>query len=226
MSAAPRRRRLGIFEKRERWSLTPVGWLLLVGFMALTGFAGIKTIYPFLALHHRVDSQLLVVEGWIPDYGLEELRSEFEKHRYKLIVITGSPILKGQVLAEYNNYADLTRAALLKQGWDPNTIVAVPSSAALRDRTYTSALALRDWMEKSGQQFDAFNVLSRAAHCRRTWLLYQLAFKGKAKVGMISGIELRYDGNNWWKSSEGVREVIDETIAYIYAKFFFRPSRR
>ena len=33
-----------------------------------------------------------------------------------------------------------------------------------------------------------------------------------------------YDLKDWWRYSDGVREVIGESIAYIYAKFFFYPS--
>jgi L,D-peptidoglycan transpeptidase YkuD (ErfK/YbiS/YcfS/YnhG family) len=33
-----------------------------------------------------------------------------------------------------------------------------------------------------------------------------------------------YNPKQWWRYSDGVREVIGESIAYIYAKFFFYPS--
>jgi hypothetical protein len=29
-----------------------------------------------------------------------------------------------------------------------------------------------------------------------------------------------YDARHWWRYSEGVRDVISEGIAYLYAKFF------
>jgi len=32
-----------------------------------------------------------------------------------------------------------------------------------------------------------------------------------------------YDPERWWRYSAGVRGVIDESVAYIYAKFFFHP---
>ena len=35
-----------------------------------------------------------------------------------------------------------------------------------------------------------------------------------------------YNPKQWWRYSDGVREDIGESIAYIYAKFFFIRSRR
>jgi hypothetical protein len=45
------------------------------------------------------------------------------------------------------------------------------------------------------------------------------------KVGIISEPNPDYDAAHWWRSSAGVREVIDESIAYVYAKFFFWPEK-
>jgi hypothetical protein len=44
-------------------------------------------------------------------------------------------------------------------------------------------------------------------------------------VGIISVPDPDYDASHWWRSSDGVREVLDEGIAYIYAKFFFWPPK-
>jgi hypothetical protein len=44
-------------------------------------------------------------------------------------------------------------------------------------------------------------------------------------VGVVSIEDQTYVPGEWWKSSNGVRTVIDESIAYLYAVFFFHPSR-
>jgi hypothetical protein len=103
--------------------------------------------------------------------------------------------------------------------------VAVPSSEALKDRTYAAALALKEWISKSENPVRALTIYSRGAHARRTWMLFQMALKGQAKVGVIAGKDLRYDENRWWTTSEGVRDIIDETIAYLYARLFLLFSR-
>jgi len=33
-----------------------------------------------------------------------------------------------------------------------------------------------------------------------------------------------YDPKRWWRYSEGVREVLGESIAWFYAAFFFHPE--
>ena len=67
------------------------------------------------------------------------------------------------------------------------------------------------------------NVATEGPHARRTWLLYEKAFGGDAKIGIIAMQTGAYDPQHWWRYSAGVREVLGETIAYIYARFFFHP---
>jgi hypothetical protein len=43
-------------------------------------------------------------------------------------------------------------------------------------------------------------------------------------VGIIAVSNADYNPKQWWRYSDGVREVIGESIAYIYAKFLFYPS--
>jgi len=217
--------KFGLIQRKETWCLTWRGWLVGILAIAALLFLGVRSIFPFLATNRPINADLLVVEGWVPDYALAELRTEFDRGGYKLLVVTGNPMLKGEALSEYKNYADLTRTSLLKNGWPEEKVVPVPSGEALRNRTYTAALALRAWLAKSGNSARSLNVFTRGPHARRTWLLYQMALQGKAEVGVIVGTDLRYDGKRWWTTSEGVRDVLDETIAYLYARLLFRPAQ-
>jgi len=70
----------------------------------------------------------------------------------------------------------------------------------------------------------SINILTEDAHARRTLLLYQKAFGKNVAVGVISVSNPNYDPTRWWRYSDGVREVIGESIAYIYARFFFWPG--
>jgi hypothetical protein len=69
----------------------------------------------------------------------------------------------------------------------------------------------------------SINVLTAGAHARRTRLLYQKALGRNVTVGIIAASNPDYNPKQWWRYSDGVREVIGESIAYIYAKFFFYP---
>ena len=53
----------------------------------------------------------------------------------------------------------------------------------------------------------------------------QKAFGPSVKIGVISVPDPDYDPKHWWRYSEGVREVLGESIAYIYARIFFHPSK-
>ena len=52
----------------------------------------------------------------------------------------------------------------------------------------------------------------------------QKAFGDDVKIGIIAAPNPDYDGARWWRHSEGVRDVIGETIAWLYATLFFWPS--
>ena len=72
----------------------------------------------------------------------------------------------------------------------------------------------------------AFDLVTLGPHARRSRLLFEEAFEGKVRVGIISIENREYDPVQWWRYSEGVKEVISEGVAYIYASIFFRPNSK
>ena len=70
----------------------------------------------------------------------------------------------------------------------------------------------------------AVNIVTEDVHARRTRLLFQKALGNGVTVGIIAVPNPDYDAKRWWRYSEGVREVVGEVIAYLYARFFFVPS--
>ena len=56
-------------------------------------------------------------------------------------------------------------------------------------------------------------------------MLFKEAMGEEIPVGIIACENREYDPKRWWKTSSGVRTVLDETIAYIYAKLLFNPER-
>jgi uncharacterized SAM-binding protein YcdF (DUF218 family) len=93
-----------------------------------------------------------------------------------------------------------------------------------RDRTYGSAVALRNWLREHNMSVSGINVITEDLHARRTRLLFHEALGDKVDVGVIGIPSPDYDAKHWWRYSDGVREVIGESIAYVYAKLFFHPS--
>jgi uncharacterized SAM-binding protein YcdF (DUF218 family) len=101
-------------------------------------------------------------------------------------------------------------------------IIAIPAPPVIRDRTYASAVALKDWLKKAPFPIKGINLVSLGTHARRSRLLFEKALGSGITVGIIAIPDVRYDPQAWWKSSLGVRLTLDELIAYLYARFFFR----
>ena len=164
----------------------------------------------------------MVVEGWAPDYALEQIPRIFREGGYKHLLVTGTEIERGSYILSQNNYAQLASNTLRRVGMPEDKIVVLPSARVERDRTYTTAIEVRDWMRRT-QSVEAVDVLTIGPHARRSWLLYRLALGTGRNVGIISFPSQEYDPNFWWKTSNGVRDVVDETVAYVYARVLFHP---
>jgi hypothetical protein len=211
---------------RRRFCLVPTwqGWCLL--FLTATALATIviRNLYPFLAIHAPVPDGILVVEGWVPDYALEAAIVEFHRHQYRKLYVTGGPLYQGAPLSEYKTHAELGAATVVRLGLSSDDVQPVPAPAMRQDRTYASAVALRNWLHQHGARPTNFNVITMGAHARRTRLLFEKAFGGGSRVGIVLVEDRDYDAQRWWKSSQGVKSVVGEMIAYTYARCLFHPD--
>lgn len=191
--------------------------LLSIGFITLAVFK----VHSFLAVTETVATEVLVVEGWVPDYILEETMAEFKRGHYRKLYVTGGPIERGGVLSEYKTYAELGAATLIKMGMNNDELEAVPSLFVQQDRTYTSALALRNRLRRQSMGDASINLVSEGAHSRRSRLLFQDVFGEDSSVGIIAVEDRSYNPRRWWEFSAGVRAVVDESFAYVYARIIF-----
>lgn len=224
-SPAPRQMLCGLLVRKECLCFSWRGRFLVVLLVLLIGGPIFLHAHAFLAPTLRQDTETLVVEGWVHSFGVEAAVREFNLGHYKRVLTTGGPIEgMGSSNSIYNTDAYQSAALLRKAGIPDDMVQSVPSRFVGRDRTYSSAVTLRDWMQSNKLQIQSFNVLTEDAHARRTWMLFQKAFGKSAAVGIISVPNPDFDPTHWWRTSEGVREVIDESVAYLYAKLFFWPS--
>ena len=213
-----------ILTRKERWGLSWRGWLMVSGAALLTFFVFWFRIYPFLAVTHRVNTNVLVVEGWVHEYAIRGAAEEFRSHSYDRVFTTGGPTTgTGSYTSDSNTAASVGAGGLRAAGIPDDLVQMVPSRVNDRDRTYSSAVALRHWFRDHNVQVRSINVVTENTHARRSWLLFQKAFGDGVRVGIIAARNPDYDPEQWWSCSDGVRDVIDEGIAYIYAKFFFYP---
>jgi uncharacterized SAM-binding protein YcdF (DUF218 family) len=224
MACQPTTKFIGLLNRRERWGLSWKGWLLVFAAIILTTGGICVRVYPFLAVTDRVATNVLVVEGWIPEYAIRTAVEEFRSNSYERVFTTGGPVEgTGGYINDYQTSASVGADLLKKNGLPSESVQMVPSRVMDRDRTYGSAIALRNWFREHNMAISNINIVTEDLHARRTRLLFQEALGQDIVVGVISVPNPDYDARRWWRYSVGVKEVIAEAVSYLYAKVLFYP---
>jgi hypothetical protein len=192
--------------------------LLLLG-VAILGLL-VFNLHGFLAKNDPVTTEVLVVEGWLPDYAISAAMAEFQTGGYKTLITVGAPVPRGFHLSEYKTFAEVAAATLVAQGFNPHQLQIVSTNYAPECRTQNAAMALRDYWVDSEQPIPSLNVFTLGPHARRTWLVFRRVFTAPNTVGIIAATVLAYEPSRWWQSSEGVRTVLGESIAYLYRRWW------
>ena len=78
----------GIIRLKQRWGLSWHGRLFVISVMLLVIYAVILNVHPFLAVTHRANAKILVVEGWIDEYAIRAGADEFKTGDYEHIITT------------------------------------------------------------------------------------------------------------------------------------------
>ena len=209
---------------RKCRTLTGMGWGLLIMLVGLISFILVSFAYPFLAPIHPVDGEVLIVEGWLPDYSLVKVKTRFQKGNYKLLITTGGTFTIGHPLSKYyKSWANIAASILNSKGISLDQIILAPTTSRPKtNRTYHTALEVKKIFKEKGLSPTSIDVISLGAHSRRTWFMFKQVFP-LVKVGVVSMEPRDYDVTKWWLSSEGLREVTTEALAYFYARFIFNP---
>jgi uncharacterized SAM-binding protein YcdF (DUF218 family) len=222
VSARPPQKVCGILVRKERWGLSWWGRLLVIATsLSIVCFVLIG-IQPFLAVTYRVPASVLVVEGWVHEYAIRAGAEEFKNGYYERVFTTGGPVVGlGGYVNDYQTAAGVGADLLKKAGVPAQSIQMVPSRVVGRDRTYGSAVALREWFRGHNIAVQSINVVTENVHARRTRLLFERAFGKRVTVGIIAVPNPDYDSKHWWRYSQGLKDVLNEGIAFIYATFFY-----
>jgi hypothetical protein len=132
--------------RKERWGLSWRGGVVLAAGFGLAVLGWLFGIYPFLAVTERVDSRYLAVEGWVHGYAMRAAAEEFRTGGYDRVFTTGGPVEGvGSYINDYSTAASIGAGLLRQAGVAPELIQMVPSRETTRDRTFSSAVALRRW---------------------------------------------------------------------------------
>jgi len=202
--------------RRQRWTLTWTGRFLVLAFVAALTIVLGRNLCAFLALTSPIGGQYLVVEGWMPSYTYREAAKQFARGGYRKVVAAG--------VLDWDNSGELRKHSgaehLIGFGVSRDLVATTTTDEVQYDRTFHAALGVKRWLKEQGLSATSVDVVSLGAHARRTRLLYESALGKEVKVGVIAVVDRRYDRDHWWRSSVGVRTVVGESIAYLYARLF------
>src|SRR5262249_35850556 len=161
----PSRTLWGLLNRRERWSLSWRGWVIFASALLLVGALALKGVYPFLATTHRVDSGVLVVGGGVNEYAIRAGLKEIQNKHYGRIFTTGGPVEgTGGYINDYCTWASVGADLLRKNGLANGSVQMVPSRVMDRDRTYGSAVALRNWFRDHNMAVSGIDVVTEDLH--------------------------------------------------------------
>jgi hypothetical protein len=163
-----------------------------------------------------VPADILVVEGWIGRKGIRAAVDEFERGDYRYIVASGGLTSGSCEADEPASYAEMAAREIIRLGVPKNKVVAATSENTESHRTFESAVAVWTTLQAAGIQPEGLNVFTFGPHARRSALVFAKVNANGPKVGVIGWIPPDYISEPWWRSSERSRELLDETVGYLY----------
>jgi DUF218 domain len=166
----------------------------------------------WFSLTERVPADVLVVEGWIGADGIRAAKEEFEHGGYRYIVTAGS-LTNNRWGPRQWNYALEAQEMLLKLHVPADQIIAAPAADTETHRTYESAVAVRETLQKRAIFPRGVNIFTLGVHSRRSRLVFAKALSS-TPVGAVSWFPKVYPPGPWWKSSERAEDLVKETVGY------------
>lgn len=120
--------------------------------------------------------------------------------------------------------AELARDRLIAMGLDTSKIKAVTAEKVRINRTLTSGLAFRDWLDSpyldsAYKDIRGINIISLGPHSRRTWMTYNRILDEKYRIGIISIPDKQYKNITKREALWTLREA----IGIIYYWFILIP---
>ncbi len=210
--------------RRAVWLPTWPLALLLGALLAAAVFWAGRHAYDLLALRAPAPgARTLVVEGWLSRAELAHARELRRSGRYERVLTTGGPIDPDQDVGGWRHFAARAAAILREDADSAVPVIAVPAPQTLQERTYLSALQVREWAATTHVRLDAVDVYTLGVHARRSRQVYRLALGGAVEVGVIAVPPVEYDGPRWWTSSSGAKTTLGEIVSLVWTSCCFWP---
>jgi hypothetical protein len=219
-----------LFRRREVWLPTGWGWLLLLAIAGLATVALGLSARSLLALDAPArgpdarGARTLVVEGWLADPELAQAVAAFKRGRYERVLTTGGPIEAWIDVGNFGSFALRAAAYLRGHGITEVPVIALPAPDTKKDRSYLTALMVRDWARREGVALQAVDVYSVGVHTRRSRTIYRMALGDGVEVGALAARPADYDDERWWASSTGAKKTLNEVVSLAWTACCFWPS--
>lgn len=138
-------------------------------------------------------------------------------YQFNSDLIIGSLDSKERISNNYDSNAEFFRSRLIACGMDSSQVIAVPAKNVSINRTLTSALEFRNWLNSSDRRVTGINIISLGVHSRRSWIIYRKVMGMSYDVGIIS---LKED-ENYPSVRPEVFDILYEVTAIIYYWMIF-----
>jgi len=207
--------RLRLFRHRTILCPTWAGCFCFATILLLLVVAWINDGESYLAFTHRVPADILAVDGWIGRQGLRAAVDEFERGGYRFIVASGG-LTSGRWEDKPSSYAEMAAGEMIRLGVSKEKIVVATSENTESHRTFESAVAVWRTLRDAGISSKALNVFTLGSHARRSALVFAKVNSPGVKIGVIGWLPPEYKTEPWWRSSERSRELLEETVGYLY----------
>lgn len=143
-----------------------------------------KYISGYLSKSEIVNANILIVEGWLPDYALKMASEEFQKHDYKYIVTTG---IKSNI-----NYFGL---------YSNSFLIFYPHSKLSGKKEYKKhSVEIEAYSELNGENRAHFNLyindtLAGNFYADKRKRKYLIEWKGS--LSGIDSVLVQFDNDSW-----------------------------
>ena len=206
---------LRLFRRCTVWcpTWTSLSFALLIFVAAFAAWFNYGESY--LALTQRAPAEILVVEGWIGLKGVGAAVDEFKHGDYRYIVCTGG-FTANRWEDQPASFAEMAAAETIRLGVPRTNILVATAKITESHRTFESAAAVWRTLQDRGINAMALNVFTLGPHARRSALVFSKVNSPGVKIGVIGWLPAEYKDEPWWQSSDRSRELLDETVGYLY----------
>jgi hypothetical protein len=219
-----------LLKRRQVWLPTIWGFLLLVAVAAAVivalGLAANGWLAPNSPARGKAGggARTLVIEGWMNPVYLPQALDAFRRGHYDRVLTTGGPMEPWADVGGWGNFAAREATYLRRYDLGGTPIIEVPAPESKRERSYVSAVMVREWAKRSGLTLDSIDLFTLGAHARRSQMLYRLALGRDVEVGVMAANPVDFDAEHWWATSTGAKTTLGEALSVAWTICCFWPE--